>query len=144
MIMLAEARTTRWDGQTPAQTPPVVMIVDDERMVRSLERRFLVEAGFSVVDAEDGAGAISLATDTVRPDLVVADVQMPGMNGEELAMRLRAVLPGVKVLFVTGHPDALFDLRPTLGADEAYLEKPFTRAGLVEAVSLLLYGEMPS
>jgi two-component system cell cycle sensor histidine kinase/response regulator CckA len=140
MTVFAERCTTRWGGKTPAQTAAVVMIVDDERPVRSLQRRFLAEAGFSVVDAEDGAGAIALATDTVRPDVVVADVQMPGMNGEELAMRLRAVLPGVKVLFVTGHADALFDLRPTLGADEAYLEKPFTRAGLVEAVSLLLYG----
>jgi CheY-like chemotaxis protein len=144
MTVFADRSMPRWPWETPAQTAAVVMIVDDECAIRSLQRQFLADAGFSVVDAEDGAGAMALATDTVRPDLVVADVNMPGMNGEELAMRLRAVLPGVKVLFVTGHADVLFDLRPTLGADEAYLEKPFTRAGLVEAVSLLLYGGMPS
>jgi CheY-like chemotaxis protein len=131
-----------WLREAPASRPTLVMVVDDESAIRSLQCRFLSDAGFSVIDAADGAAAIDLVTSAVQPDLVVADLNMPGMNGHEMARRLCATLPALKVLFVTGHADAVFGLKRTLGADEAYLEKPFTRAGLVEAVSLLMYGRL--
>jgi CheY-like chemotaxis protein len=131
-----------WRNETHRQKPSVVMVVDDESAIRSLQRQFLSDAGFSVIDAEDGAAAIELVAGAVQPDLVVADLNMPGMNGQEMARQLCTTLPALKVLFVTGHADAVFHLKGTLGADEAYLEKPFTRAGLVEAVSLLIYGRL--
>jgi CheY-like chemotaxis protein len=131
-----------WLRETNVPRPSVVMVVDDESAIRSLQRRFLSEAGFSVIDAADAAAAIELVAGAVQPDLVVADLNMPGMNGQEMARQLCATLPALKVLFVTGHTDAVFSLKGTLGADEAYLEKPFTRAGLVEAVSLLMYGRL--
>jgi CheY-like chemotaxis protein len=120
------------------------MVVEDESAIRALQCRLLNDAGYSVIDAEDGPAAIALLAGAVQPDLVVADLQMPGMNGQEMARRLRALLPRLKVLFVTGHADGLFGVNSALGADEAYLEKPFTRAGLIEAVSLLIYGDLRS
>jgi YesN/AraC family two-component response regulator len=73
-------------------------------------------------------------------DLVVTDVMMPQMTGDELARRLRLQHPTVKVLYLTGFSDRLFKEKVTLWADEAFLDKPCTVKGLLEAVSLLLFG----
>ena len=67
---------------------------------------------------------------------------MPGMTGDELAQRLRKSDPGLKVLYLTGFSDQLFDRKSALWADEAFLEKPATVRGLLEAVSLLLRGHV--
>ncbi|MBZ5559994.1 MAG: response regulator, partial [Acidobacteriia bacterium] len=75
-------------------------------------------------------------------DLLLADVNMPQMVGHELARRLRQAAPALKVLYLTGFADRLFNDRPTLWADEAYLEKPCSIPALHEAVALLLYGRL--
>ena len=62
------------------------------------------------------------------------------MEGDELARRVRALEPDLKVLYLTSHADRLFDAKPQLWAEEAYLDKPFTREGLREAIALLLFG----
>jgi FixJ family two-component response regulator len=64
---------------------------------------------------------------------------MPGLGGDEMVSRIRTTRPDLKVLYVTGHIDKLMDSRP-LWEGEAFLDKPFTAAGLTEAVSLLLHG----
>ncbi len=65
---------------------------------------------------------------------------MPRMRGDELARRLRQGEPELKVLYLTGFSDTLFKEKATLWQDEAYLDKPCTLRGLLEAVSLLLVG----
>jgi FixJ family two-component response regulator len=65
---------------------------------------------------------------------------MPQMSGDELARRLRASYPLLKVLYLTGFSDRLFKEKVTLWADEAFLDKPCTVKGLLEAVALLLFG----
>jgi FixJ family two-component response regulator len=64
---------------------------------------------------------------------------MPELGGKEMVRRIRATRPDLKVLFVTGHIDLLMDARP-LWEGEAFLDKPFSAAGLREAASLLLHG----
>ena len=119
-----------------------VLVVDDEDGMRQVEQRMLERAGYDVVGARDGAEAIQLA-DGRRPfDLVIADMAMPVMDGSEMARRLRAKQPDLKVLFVTGYADRLFDSKRILAEGEAYLDKPFTYLGLLEAVSLLLCGHL--
>jgi two-component system, cell cycle sensor histidine kinase and response regulator CckA len=62
------------------------------------------------------------------------------MSGDELARRMRQTDPGLKILYLTGFSDRLFKEKVTLWEDEAFLDKPCSVAGLIEAVSLLLFG----
>jgi CheY-like chemotaxis protein len=125
------------------QTPPrsiSVLIVDDEPSVQRFVERVLSEAGYSTKVAGDGPEALEVASRMDEFDLVVTDVMMPQMTGDELARRLRVQHPTVKVLYLTGFSDRLFKEKVTLWADEAFLDKPCTVKGLLEAVSLLLFG----
>jgi two-component system cell cycle sensor histidine kinase/response regulator CckA len=106
--------------------------------MRSLARRILEADGYSVTEAGDGLEALPILSEQSF-DLLVADLAMPKLGGDELVCRIRCAHPDLKVLYVTGHIDSLMDSRP-LWEDEAFLEKPYTPAGLTQAVSLLLYG----
>jgi len=125
--------------QAPAH-PISVLIVDDEPSVQRFVERVLSEAGYSTKVAGDGPEALEVASRMDEFDLVVTDVMMPQMTGDELARRLRVQHPTVKVLYLTGFSDRLFKEKVTLWADEAFLDKPCTVKGLLEAVSLLLFG----
>ena len=121
--------------------PPRVLVVDDDAAVRQFLERALDVGGYRVAAVADGAAALRLTAQQPRPfDLFVVDWMMPEMTGDELATALRRLDPDVKVLYVTGFGDALFTEKHTLWAHEAFLEKPVSVKGLLEAVSLLLYG----
>lgn len=119
----------------------LVLVVDDEEALVSLDLRILAMENFEVVTAESGADALALVDRLGRlPDLLITDFMMPGMNGRELADALRARKPELKVLYQTGYSDKLFGPRELLEPDTAFLEKPFTSRGLREAARLALYG----
>ena len=122
-----------------------ILIVDDEEPVRRFVERVLHDAGYTTKLAGDGPEAIAVASTLERIDILVTDVMMPQMQGDELARRLRQDEPGLKVLYLTGYSDRLFKDKITLWEDEAFLDKPCSIKGLLEAVSLLLFGqfEMP-
>ncbi|MBA3269695.1 MAG: response regulator, partial [Acidobacteria bacterium] len=115
----------------------MVLVVDDEPGVRELARRILESSGYGVLEAGDGQQALDVFASNVRVDFLMADLDMPVMRGEELAARMRILRPELRVLYVTAHSGALFRERPELLDGEAFLDKPFTVAGLLEAVSLL-------
>jgi CheY-like chemotaxis protein len=125
--------------------PLSVLVVDDEELVRKFVERVLREAGYQTATASDGLEAIEVAAKLESFDILVTDVMMPQMTGDELARRVRISTPGVKVLYLTGFSDHLFNEKVTLWADEAFLEKPCSVTGLLQAVSLLLLGrfELP-
>lgn len=123
-------------------SPYVALIVDDEEPVRRFVDRALREAGYKTVTASGGAEAISAVAAAGGFDILVTDLMMPEMTGDELARRLRLQEPSLKVLYLTGFSDRLFTEKATLWQDEAFLEKPCTLRGLVEAVSLLLTGSV--
>jgi two-component system cell cycle sensor histidine kinase/response regulator CckA len=123
----------------PTPTVPTVLVVDDEAPIRRLARRILEDAGYRVTEAGDGVEALSLLTPDSKIDLLMADLAMPKLGGDALVCQIRCAHPDLKVLYVTGQIDSLMDAR-ALWEDEAFLEKPFTPVGLMEAVSLLLYG----
>jgi two-component system cell cycle sensor histidine kinase/response regulator CckA len=114
--------------------------VDDEESIRRFVERVLKEAGFTTVTAVAGPEALEAAQNLGPFDLLVTDLMMPAMTGDELARRLRQSEPELKVLYFTGYCDRLFKEKTTLWEDEAFLEKPCTAKGLLEAVSLLAYG----
>jgi CheY-like chemotaxis protein len=116
------------------------MVVEDDARVREVVRRTLQRGGYAVIEAADSREAVALLTDHIRVDLLLVDLEMPGLPGEEVARRFCAARCDLKVLFVSGVTDRLFANRPLSPAAEAFLEKPFTQSGLLEAVALLLFG----
>jgi two-component system cell cycle sensor histidine kinase/response regulator CckA len=119
-----------------------VLVVDDEESVRQFVERVIREAGYRTEVAADGAQALEIAARLGSLDLLVTDVMMPQMTGDELARRLRQNEPTLKILYLTGYSDRLFKDKVTLWEDEAFLDKPCTVKGLQEAVSLLLSGRV--
>ncbi len=116
------------------------LIVDDEETVRKFVERVLREAGYKTAVAAVGPEAIAVAATLDQFDILVTDVMMPQMTGDELARRLRQSEPRIKVLYLTGFSDKLFKEKVTLWEDEAFLDKPCSVTGLLQAVSLLLFG----
>jgi two-component system, cell cycle sensor histidine kinase and response regulator CckA len=121
-----------------------VLVVDDEPAIRQLARRILETAGYQVTEAGNGLEGIATLSDGRSLDLLLADLDMPVLGGDEMVRRIRATRPDLKVLYVTAHIDRLMDARPILWEGEAFLDKPFSSAGLLEAVSLLLDGTLNS
>jgi CheY-like chemotaxis protein len=121
-----------------------VLVVDDDESVRMFVERVLRQPGYDTTAAVDGFEAIQIAEARGPFDLLVTDVAMPGMQGDELARRLRRDDPALKVLYLTGYSDLLFRDRVSLWEEEAFLDKPVTVQGLLEAVSLILVGHVPS
>lgn len=126
--------------RVPPARPISVLVVDDEEPVRRFVERVLREAGYQTSTASDGPEAIEVASKLESLTLVVTDVMMPQMTGDELGRRLRQNEPGLKVLYLTGYSDRLFKEKVTLWEDEAFLDKPCSVKGLLEAVSLLVFG----
>jgi CheY-like chemotaxis protein len=125
---------------TPVVTrrPATILVAEDEPMVRSLIARALSEVGHRVLAAENGEQALDLAErhdGTI--DLLVSDVLMPGVDGPELAQRLRAQRSGLRVLFISGYRgDSEWQGKP--GQANHFLSKPFTDHLLLEKVTLVL------
>jgi len=119
--------------------PFSILVVDDEQSVQRFVERVLRDSGYETTAAGDGPEAIEAAAKMEHFDLLVTDVMMPQMTGDELARRLRIQHPSLKVLYLTGFSDRLFKEKVTLWADEAFLDKPCSVKGLQQAVSLLLF-----
>jgi signal transduction histidine kinase len=114
---------------TPADLPAggceTVLLVEDAEPVRALVERVLAGQGFRVLAAAGGDEALALMRQGRGPvDLLITDVVMPGMGGQELADRLQAVRPGLRVLFVSGYGADLLGSEEAAG--RAFLPKPFT------------------
>jgi len=140
--MLTRAKTYAARLRNAAKEPARVLIVDDEEPVRRFVERVLHDAGYETAVAGDGSEAIQVAAKFAGIDVLVTDVMMPNMLGDELARRLRQNEPDLKVLYLTGYSDRLFKEKVTLWEAEAFLDKPCSVAGLRQAVSLLLYGHV--
>jgi CheY-like chemotaxis protein len=125
----------------PADTP--VLIVDDDELMAEFVERVLQTAGYKrLMTATSGEAAIDICSRQGMPTLLVTDLKMPRMNGDQLVAELRRRDPDLKVLYLTGFADTLFKNKERLWDGEAYLEKPCTISALLEAVSLLLTGEV--
>ena len=117
-----------------------VLVVDDEPGILEFVDRALRGAGHRTRTAGNGLEAIDLAASDGPFDLLLTDMRMPEMTGDELARRIRQHQPEMKVLYLTGYCDQLFIEKGALWEGEAFLEKPTSANALLQAVSLLLYG----
>ena len=116
-----------------------ILAVDDELGVLALVRRCLDDERVTLFEATSGKDALKQIPKGPSLDLLITDLRMPEMEGDELARQVRALDPNLRVLYLTSHADRLFGVKPQLWAEEAYLDKPFTREGLREAVAQLLF-----
>ena len=115
----------------------MILVVDDDQQVRATITRGLTALGYAVRDAASGEAALELIHQQ-RPQLVVLDYMMPGMDGAETAREIANIDPDLPVVFSTGHA-ALRHLRQAAGEGASILEKPFTLAELDQLISEILH-----
>ncbi len=112
-----------------------VLVVDDELEVRQILQEFLAHRGYEVYAAESGPEALN-ALDTFKPDVVLLDMLMPGMDGVETLKRIVALQPTLPVIMVTANADVGITSKLLgLGAAD-YIPKPFDLEYLDQAVSI--------
>lgn len=143
-LLLPRAKTGVATPLTPVVRPEApharletVLLAEDEDGVRQLTLETLQRRGYHVLPAPSGEDAIKVAAaydGTIH--LLISDVVMPGMKGPELAQRLRAMRPGIKVLLVSGY--AADVVTPNDLRDASLLSKPFSPAALIQAVRSVL------
>jgi two-component system, cell cycle sensor histidine kinase and response regulator CckA len=112
----------------------VVLVCEDDDMVRRLVERILLGAGMRVVACATPTDALAALADGSRVDLLVTDVIMPDLSGPELARRARGLRPALPVLFLSGYTADIVRSRGDLPDDAALVEKPFEAATLLDAV----------
>jgi CheY-like chemotaxis protein len=116
----------------------MILLAEDEAGIRRIVEQVLSSQGYQVLAARDGAQALELVGQLEKPpDLLVTDVVMPGMGGRELAERLVALHPALKVLYISGYTEDIIADRGTLKGDDL-LSKPFGAATLVAKVREVL------
>jgi UDP-3-O-acyl N-acetylglucosamine deacetylase len=114
-----------------------ILVVDDEAKIRDTVRGILVDEGFAVTEAADGRRALDLI-ERVRPHLAIVDIWMPEIDGIELVTALRARVPGLPVIVISGHGNVETAMRVAkLGAFH-FLEKPFSLDSLLASVERAL------
>jgi signal transduction histidine kinase/ActR/RegA family two-component response regulator len=112
-----------------------ILVVEDEAGVRELASRFLKGKGYSVLEAKDGLEALEISdryADTIH--LVLSDIVMPRMGGTELAERLRARHPNMKIVFMSGYSEYSNRNQMQIAPTVAVLQKPFSPTSLLEIV----------
>jgi CheY-like chemotaxis protein len=126
-------------GEAPPPAPAegeTVLLVEDKEAVRVLTTRILADAGYEVRAAPDGGAALSAYEDDV--DVLVTDVVMPGMSGQEVADALRGRRAGLPVVFVSGYTEDHVVEDARRDGATAFVEKPFTAGELLGAVRRVL------
>lgn len=124
----------RWHDGTRLDEA-TVLVVDDEAIVRADIARILTGAGLSVAVADGGRAALRLIADgRVRPAVVVTDIEMPEMSGVELAARLLALRPTIRIVMMTRDPERAATARRHPSIVDEVLIKPVGADELVAAV----------
>ena len=126
------------DEQVPSHPPEhakTILIVDDEAKMRQILRVGLLPHGFTILEAENGQEALRLCKEHPGPiHLLLADVVMPGMNGLELAPRIKALHPEIQAILMSGHKDDQILLHASLNPHTPFFHKPFTLDALVRTI----------
>ena len=122
----------------PRRDGVIVLLAEDDAVMRRLTRKMLEGHGYKVIEAEDGKSALAaIATSETPVSLALTDVVMKGMSGPELVLRLIESHPEMKIVYMSGYTGELV-AHQGLGATIRLLEKPFTRAALLTMLDSVL------
>jgi PAS domain S-box-containing protein len=126
----------------PERGQETILLVEDEANLRHLARQYLETQGYKILEAEDGAAALQIAAGHQGPiDLLLTDVIMPGMNGRELARRVVAQRPDVRVVYMSGYTENAIGHNGTIDVGINLLQKPFSLPALKDKVREVLDSE---
>jgi PAS domain S-box-containing protein len=139
----APAEPERQPGQASSRQAyrgtETILLVEDNDMVRKLTQSLLQMQGYTVVSVASGVQALSAADEGgAAVDLLLADVVMPDMSGQELCEKLRAKRPKLKVLFMSGYSDDAIEHHGVLEPGSEFIQKPFSVGGLAAKVREVL------
>ena len=118
----------------------MILIVEDEDVVRSLTSRALRDLGYSIIEASDGIEALASCEEKgiQSLDLLIADVVMPKMSGRDLTNQLLLKYPKMKVLYISGYTDDVIVHHGVLYKGLPFLQKPYTSSALSKKVREVL------
>lgn len=145
-LPIAETRGDLFTHAEEANQLPVgtetILLVEDEPLVRSLATTLLQRQGYTVLAAGDGVEAIQIAREYPHQiDLLLTDIIMPRMHGDEVAVHVKEHRPGIKVIYASGYTgDAISD-HTALQQSQAFIQKPFTLATFARKVREVLDGD---
>jgi CheY-like chemotaxis protein len=141
---LAEDATTQCVPSVALEVPrgtETILLAEDEEAIRQLARVALQSCGYHVLEAANGEQALKVIAASAEPvDLLITDVIMPRMSGRELAVQLRILRPGTRVLYVSGYTDEAIVRHGIVDEGVAFLNKPFTPTMLARKVREVLDG----
>lgn len=118
---------------------PMVLVVDDERHLCNILRRLLKKEGYRVITAVNGEAALKY-TEKNKPDVILLDIMMPGINGREVCQKVRRLSTATRIIYFTAtvepfNPSKLKELRSEV---DAVIVKPATSKKILSTVSNVL------
>lgn len=132
----------------PCQRIPngeTVLVVEDQDAVREVTKRIFTRSGYQVITAANGPEALDIVHGHPGDiHLLVTDVVMPRMRGTEVAEKVRAIKPGIEVLFMSGYAQSVLTSLGRLDPSVALVEKPFSAADLLAKAGQVLNGHSPA
>lgn len=116
-----------------------VLLVDDESAITLLFEMDMTRRGYCVIKAHSGSEASTISAEFPTPiDVLVADWKMPDLSGDDLARRMLLTRPDLKIILMSGDPEAAAGLNSFADNQALFLRKPFSPARLVECINRLL------
>jgi signal transduction histidine kinase len=121
------------------ETDKIILVVEDESVVRLLIVEVVNDLGYRVLEAADGQSALRILQSTQRVDLLVTDIGLPGLNGRQVADGARSTRPELKVLFMTGYAENAAG-KAFLGRGMEIITKPFATEVLARRIRAMVEG----
>jgi PAS domain S-box-containing protein len=140
-LPLFEGHASEEKPKTPAphvSGMKTLLVAEDEAIVRCFLKRMLEKAGYKVIVADDGEGAVARFRENDDVSLVLSDVVMPGKNGKQVLEEIRKLKPGIKVLFISGYAADVIQDQGMFDEGTDLIQKPFDKNVLLRKVREIL------